>query len=630
MKKVKSIEGRSFVLNLLSILINISGLTLITMGFHESMENSKTTLLILGFLLFLIGTGGIILMEGKKMMSYFSRILVGSLFIVSGLIKANDPLGFSYKLEEYFEDGALAFRIKEWFGLPGFSLEFLIESALFLSVLICVLEIILGVLVIIGGKIKLSSWLLVLMMLFFTFLTWHTDNCDPTTKFVDRDTYSMSNPIAEAKIAEAKTNSDIKIVSKTSEKVVIDEMKQPQCVTDCGCFGDAMKGSVGRSLTPNESFWKDILLLYFGVWIFISRKQITPNTPKENFYIILLSMAFILFFSYIFGWYFPFLFGLISILLSLWILRSGGEILGNHWGSILIVALLSCLIAVYALLYEPIKDYRPYAFGSNLKEKMNDGIEGKYLNLLVYKNLKDGSTKEFDGSSEEYINSKIWELTDLWKYDTMVTKEIIPTKLPSITGQFNPMIPIQNLGVPEMNLEFIRQIIDEISIPGITLFDVANNTEIKVSLDEYSTADYDTLNYKFVGETSLTNPEVNEISIKDFIIESPEILILFSKNLSEGNFSNIELLKNMLKESQKKKIPFVMVCNASRDEINEFRNKHDFQIPTFINDETELKAIARSNPSLLILQDGVVKGKFPHRSFPNFDWISKNSLFPKK
>ena len=34
------------------------------------------------------------------------RLLVGSLFIVSGFIKANDALGFMYKLEEYFEPGA--------------------------------------------------------------------------------------------------------------------------------------------------------------------------------------------------------------------------------------------------------------------------------------------------------------------------------------------------------------------------------------------------------------------------------------------------------------------------------------------------------------------------------------------
>ena len=39
-------------------------------------------------------------------MQNFLKILrwsVGILFIFSGLIKGNDPLGFSYKLEEYFE-----------------------------------------------------------------------------------------------------------------------------------------------------------------------------------------------------------------------------------------------------------------------------------------------------------------------------------------------------------------------------------------------------------------------------------------------------------------------------------------------------------------------------------------------
>ena len=42
----------------------------------------------------------------------FCRVLVGALFVVSGLIKINDALGFMYKLEEYFEPGAL--NLEAW------------------------------------------------------------------------------------------------------------------------------------------------------------------------------------------------------------------------------------------------------------------------------------------------------------------------------------------------------------------------------------------------------------------------------------------------------------------------------------------------------------------------------------
>ncbi|NNC45382.1 MAG: DoxX family protein, partial [Winogradskyella sp.] len=37
-----------------------------------------------------------------KILVVISRLIVGILFVISGLIKLNDPLGFSYKLQEYF------------------------------------------------------------------------------------------------------------------------------------------------------------------------------------------------------------------------------------------------------------------------------------------------------------------------------------------------------------------------------------------------------------------------------------------------------------------------------------------------------------------------------------------------
>lgn len=623
MNKIITISGQSFVFNLIFTLLNLSGLTFITLGFQDSFESSKVLFVSMGFGLILLSIVGILIFKGRLLMATVSRILVGSLFIVSGLIKANDPIGFSYKLEEYFEDGALAFRIKEWFGMPGFSLEFLIEWALVLSVVICIAEIVLGVLVLIGGKIKLVSWMLLGMMIFFTFLTWHTSNCDSTQKFVDRDTYALNSQIARIKLDESKTNKDIKIVSKSNGELVVDEMKTPQCVLDCGCFGDAMKGSLGRSLTPKESLWKDIVLLYLVIWIFITQRRITPNTGKENLYIVTISMIFILFFSYIFGWYFPFVFGLFALLGSLWILRAGGKFLGNYYGSIFIVKVMCLLMVGYVLMYEPIKDYRPYALGSDLNKKMNDGVEGVYQSMLVYKNLKNGSTKEYDGSSKEYINSKIWEKTDVWKYDTMITKEIIPTKMPSITQQFEPSITVNEVGKQELKLAFVQEKMNALKQPGYLLFDKTYNNEIEVLESEYDPEFYDTTGYTLLKKIEMLDPNVSEISVLPLILTEKRIFVLFSKDLNEGNFSSIEKIKAVYAQTQKDKIPFIIVCSNNREDIEKWRTKYQFNAAVFLNDPTELKAVSRSNPSLMIFEKGVVVGKFPHRSIPSYTWIQK-------
>ena len=84
-----------------------------------------------------------------KILTWFSRIFVGVLFIISGLIKANDPLGFSYKLHDYFE---------------VFGMEFMNNLALPLAMFICIIEVVLGVATITGSKIKPVSWSLLLMI----------------------------------------------------------------------------------------------------------------------------------------------------------------------------------------------------------------------------------------------------------------------------------------------------------------------------------------------------------------------------------------------------------------------------------------------------------------------------------
>jgi len=138
------------------------------------------------------------------------RIGVGSLFIFSGFIKANDPLGFSYKLAEYFE----VFKADTGLGL----FDWFHGIALPLAIIITVSEMILGFMLLLGFKRNLTLWLLFAQIAFFTFLTFY---------------------------------------SACYNKV-----------THCGCFGDFLP------LKPWESFWKDVVLMIAIAVLFTGKENI--------------------------------------------------------------------------------------------------------------------------------------------------------------------------------------------------------------------------------------------------------------------------------------------------------------------------------------------------------------------
>jgi len=100
-----------------------------------------------------------------KIITQIARVLVGILFIISGVIKANDPYGFSYKLDEYFS----VFGEHIWSGLAWFS-----NISLGLAIFIVSLEILLGLMLLSGSRVKANSWLLLLLIVFFTFLTFYS------------------------------------------------------------------------------------------------------------------------------------------------------------------------------------------------------------------------------------------------------------------------------------------------------------------------------------------------------------------------------------------------------------------------------------------------------------------------
>src|SRR6202008_1929735 len=100
-------------------------------------------------------------------------IVVGVLFIFSGLVKANDPQGLSYKMKEFFEiwNSNLEHSSLFFKGAIFDFFQFLHEHSLPLSVVMIAFEIIAGVALLLGWRMKLFGWLLLLLIIFFTFLT---------------------------------------------------------------------------------------------------------------------------------------------------------------------------------------------------------------------------------------------------------------------------------------------------------------------------------------------------------------------------------------------------------------------------------------------------------------------------
>ena len=231
----------------------------------------------------------------KRYIDLFSRIFVGGLFIFSGLIKLNDPIGTEIKMEEYFEVFAQDF---------GSFFHAFIPWALEIAMIMIVLELVLGVAILINYRMKQTTWVLLALMVFFTFLTFYS-------AFFNK-------------------------------------------VTDCGCFGDAIK------LTPWESFWKDVVLMVFVLHLFWYRNGYEPLLRT----------------------------------------REGHAVVGA-------TAVLCISLGVYAINHLPYIDFRAYRVGNNIPQQMLPPEQP----IIEYTFLKDGrevvSAKYLTEEGYQYVSSRV-------------------------------------------------------------------------------------------------------------------------------------------------------------------------------------------------------------------------------
>lgn len=283
------------------------------------------------------------------------RIFVGLVFLFSSFVKGVDPMGTSYKIQEY---------MTAW-SIGSFSFEWALPFATFLSVALVTLEFLVGVLLITNSLRKINAWVLLLMMTFFLVTT----------------------------LIDAITNK----------------------VTDCGCFGDAVK------LTNWQTFWKNVVLMLPTLVIFYCRNiKKKRHTYERDILVLLFAIAAMVVF------------------------------------------------AIYNINNEPVIDFRPWKVGNKMIPETN----GKIQSFVTYKNTATDEIKEFPSEmlmelmeDTNWINE--WEFVDSRVVDpaqitaegfSMIgidgedhTKEIIGSQIPTIIVTSHDLNEINDKGAESMH-----------------------------------------------------------------------------------------------------------------------------------------------------------------------------------
>ncbi len=215
------------------------------------------------------------------------RFIVAVTFIFSGVVKLIDPIGTKIKLLEYFSEDVL-------------NLDFLRPYALWIGIGLIFLEFSLGIWLLLGYRAKFTLRALLILILFFLFLTGYSA-----------------------------------IFNK---------------VTDCGCFGDAVK------LTNWQTFYKNIILLFLIIYLNFYADQVKPLFNKQ------ITTAFAHSFS-----------------------------------------LLSIIIMIYTVRHLPFIDFRPYAIGKNIQDGMRippNAPKARFKDIWYYK--VNGKIKTYSNADEPW------------------------------------------------------------------------------------------------------------------------------------------------------------------------------------------------------------------------------------
>lgn len=219
------------------------------------------------------------------------RAAIAATFVFSGIVKAADPLGSQYKIEEYV-------RAFGWSDVvPGF-------LPLWTAVLLAVFEFCMGIYMLFGIRRRLTCGLLLVFL----------GAATPFSLYL-----AVFNP-----------------------------------VSDCGCFGEAVK------LTNWQTFAKNVALLLMTLYVSRRRNRMTRLVSERN-----------------------------------------------QWAVSLYSIFFAFVLAEVSLWHLPVFDFRPYHVGADVRALVEDADnQAEYRTTFVME--KDGKEKEF--AMDDYPSDTTWKL----------------------------------------------------------------------------------------------------------------------------------------------------------------------------------------------------------------------------
>ncbi|MBK8501920.1 MAG: DoxX family protein [Saprospiraceae bacterium] len=472
---------------------------------------------------------GVLYRKHKSWFMTFLQNFTGVLFIISGYVKAVDPLGTAYKMEQYFAEFHDTFShtflsflapVFPWFS--SFSTLFAIAMIIF--------EIVLGVMLLFGIKSKFTSWAFLLLVVFFTFLTgftYLTGYVPQGGNFFSFGLWSDYDPL---------------------------QMK----VTDCGCFGDFLK------LEPRISFYKDLALL-IPAFIFIFRYKDMHQLFSPN------ARSMIL--------------GLVGVGLIVYCINNA------YWNL-------------------PHTDFRPFKKGVNIRLQKELEEQAEASREVISYTLKNKLSGKFvELPYQQYLNEyKSYPKTDWEVVESKMTESEIPESKISdfvIYGPNDEDVTDQILENPE---PFFFLVCHKLLHHGTKTLEMDVIDSLKIPVDTTIFKGDTMINYR----TEIRNRKETKTTYawdQAYLNRFTSVVVPFTKAAGVDGIKSI-----------------IVIGGADSKMINDFKEASGIDFVACSADDILLKTIVRSNPGVLLMQDGVILDKWHYRHLPSFEQVKINYI----